>query len=53
MCLHKKKLIRFFAIDEALKNTMNTYPSKEEIRSSCEEKIFGTFHGEDICASTI
>lgn len=53
MSIIKHKYIRFYAIDEMLKNSMHTFPTKEELRAKCEECVFGTFLEENTCISTI
>ena len=49
----KNALIRYRIIDRSLRNTYKPYPSKEELRRSCEESLFGSDTGENICDSTI
>ncbi|MBM77003.1 MAG: hypothetical protein CL846_00830 [Crocinitomicaceae bacterium] len=49
----KNALLRYRVIDRALRNNFNPFPSKEQLRQSCEEEIFGSLEGEHICHSTI
>jgi len=49
----KHALIRYRIIDRMLRNKYKSFPSKEELRSACEEALFGSESGAHICASTI
>jgi predicted DNA-binding transcriptional regulator YafY len=49
----KNALIRYRIIDRMLRNKYKSYPSKEELRTACEEALFGSEDGAHICASTI
>lgn len=49
----KNALIRFRVIDRCLRNTYKPYPNKEELRKACEETLFGSDDGANICDSTI
>lgn len=49
----KNALIRYRIIDKALRNKSNPFPSKENLRSACEEALYGDSMGENICDSTI
>lgn len=49
----KNALIRYRIIDRCLRNTYKPYPSKEELRKACEESLFGSDDGANICDSTI
>ncbi|MGV3630577.1 MAG: helix-turn-helix transcriptional regulator [Bacteroidota bacterium] len=49
----KNALIRFRVIDRCIRNTYKPYPSKEELRKACEEALFGSDDGANICDSTI
>lgn len=49
----KNALIRYRIIDRMLRNKYKPYPSKEALRSACEEALFGSEDGAHICASTI
>ena len=53
MSLHKHALIRYRIIDAMLRNQYNPYPSIEDIRSKCEESLFGSDWGDHISISTI
>lgn len=49
----KNALIRYRIIDRMLRNKYKPYPSKEALRSACEDALFGSESGVHICASTI
>lgn len=49
----KNALIRYRIIDRALRNKFKPYPSKAELREACEEALFGSVDGANICDSTI
>lgn len=49
----KNALIRFRIIDRAIRNKYKPFPSKQEIREACEEALFGSNDGANICDSTI
>jgi predicted DNA-binding transcriptional regulator YafY len=49
----KNALIRYRIIDKAIRNKNNPYPNKSEIRSLCEEALYGDSVGKNICDSTI
>lgn len=49
----KNALIRYRIIDRMLRNKYKPYPSKEALRSACEESLFGSESGAHICSSTI
>ena len=49
----KNAQLRYRVIDRSLRNPYKPYPSKEELRQACEEAIFGSSVGTDICDSTI
>lgn len=49
----KNALIRYRIIDRCLRNTHKSYPSKDELRKACEESLFGSDDGANICDSTI
>jgi len=49
----KNALIRYRIIDKCLRNTYKQYPSKEVLRKACEESLFGSDDGANICDSTI
>ena len=49
----KNVAIRYRIIDEMLRNPFRPYPSKEDLRSACEEKLYGSEWGEHISVSTI
>ncbi len=49
----KNALIRYRIIDRSLRNNYRPYPSKKDLRELCEEALFGSVEGENICDSTI
>jgi predicted DNA-binding transcriptional regulator YafY len=49
----KNALIRFRIIDRALRNKYNPYPSKAALREACEEALYGSVDGANICNSTV
>lgn len=49
----KNALIRFRIIDRALRNSYNPFPSKAMLREACEEALYGSVDGANICDSTI
>lgn len=49
----KNAQIRFRIIDRALRNKYNPFPTKEDLRRACEEALFGSDDGANICDSTI
>jgi len=49
----KNALIRFRIIDKCLRNKYKTYPTKQDLREACEESLFGSVDGANICDSTI
>lgn len=49
----KNALIRFRIIDRMLRNKYKPYPSKQDLREACEEALFGSMDGANICDSTI
>ena len=49
----KNALARYRVIDRSLRNKYNPFPSKATLRSACEEELFGTTLGVNICDSTI
>ncbi len=49
----KNALIRYRVIDKAIRNKYKPFPSKAELRKSCEDALFGNDEGENICDSTI
>ena len=49
----KNALIRYRIIDKCIRNKFKPFPSKEELRKSCEENLFGNDEGENISDSTI
>ncbi len=49
----KNALLRYRIIDRAIRNEYVPFPSKEKLRQTCEEEIFGSSEGAHICHSTI
>lgn len=49
----KNALIRFRIIDRCLRNKYKAYPSKADLREACEEALYGSADGANICDSTI
>ena len=49
----KNALIRYRVIDKCLRNKYKPFPTKEELRTACEDALFGSSEGESICDSTI
>ncbi|MEN9699161.1 MAG: hypothetical protein RLZZ301_359 [Bacteroidota bacterium] len=49
----KNALIRYRIIDRMLRNKYKSFPSKQQLRSACEEALFGSEEGQHICDSTI
>lgn len=49
----KNALIRYRIIDRSLRNNYRPFPSKKDLRVLCEEALFGSAEGENICDSTI
>jgi predicted DNA-binding transcriptional regulator YafY len=53
MALNKYAAIRYRIIDECIRSRSKPYPTKEELRSSCEEALYGSTNGSNISLSTI
>jgi predicted DNA-binding transcriptional regulator YafY len=49
----KNALIRYRVIDKCLRNKYKPFPSKDQLRTACEDALFGSTEGESICDSTI
>lgn len=49
----KNAQLRYRVIDRCLRNPYSPYPTKDDLRQACEEAIFGSTVGADICDSTI
>lgn len=49
----KNALLRYRIIDKAIRNQYLPYPSKSALREACEEAIYGSVDGQNICDSTI
>ena len=53
MALNKYAAIRYRIIDECIRSRSKPWPTKEELRSACEEALYGSSNGSDISLSTI
>ena len=49
----KNALLRYRIIDRCIRNEYLPFPTKEFLRQACEEELFGSSTGENICHSTI
>jgi len=49
----KNALLRYRVLDRCIRNEYQPYPSKEMLRQACEDELFGSTSGENICHSTI
>ena len=49
----KNALLRYRIIDRSIRNEYVPFPSKEQLRQTCEEEMYGSSNGEHICHSTI
>jgi predicted DNA-binding transcriptional regulator YafY len=49
----KNALIRYRIIDKSIRNSYRPFPSKQDLREACEEALFGSVYGDNICDSTI
>jgi len=49
----KNALLRYRVIDKAIRNQYQSYPSKAQLREACEEALYGSMDGSNICDSTI
>ncbi|MDD4644983.1 MAG: WYL domain-containing protein [Bacteroidales bacterium] len=53
MALNKYAAIRYRIIDECIRSRSRPYPTKEELRSACEEALYGSSNGSNVSLSTI
>lgn len=53
MSIIKNAQLRYRVIDRCLRNTAKPFPTKEQLRKACEEALYGSTGGSDICDSTI
>jgi predicted DNA-binding transcriptional regulator YafY len=53
MLAGKNAILRYRIIDRCIRSTAFPYPSKEELRNTCEEELYGSVNGVNICDSTI
>jgi len=49
----KNAIIRYRIIDRMIRNKYKPFPSKQDFRVACEEALYGSTYGENICDSTI
>lgn len=49
----KNALIRYRIIDRLIRNEYKPFPNKEELRSACEDFLYGSIDGSNISDSTI
>lgn len=49
----KNAILRYRIIDRCLRNEFKPYPTKQDLREACEEALYGTNDGVNICDSTI
>ena len=49
----KNAIIRFRIIDRCLRNKYKPFPTKSDLRTACEEALYGSEDGANICDSTI
>ena len=49
----KNALLRYRVIDRCIRNDFQPFPSKEKLRQTCEEELYGSVTGQNICHSTI
>ena len=49
----KNAQIRYRIIDRCIRNQYNPFPSKKKLREACEEALYGSVDGFNICDSTI
>lgn len=52
MAVNKSAFQRYRIIDRCIRNSVKPFPSKQELKSACEEELFGT-SAVHICDSTI
>jgi predicted DNA-binding transcriptional regulator YafY len=53
MALNKYAAIRYRIIDECIRSRSKPFPTKEHLRASCEEALYGSINGSNISLSTI
>jgi predicted DNA-binding transcriptional regulator YafY len=49
----KNALIRYRIIDRCIRNKYKKFPTKQDLREACEESLYGSSDGANICDSTI
>lgn len=49
----KNAILRYRVIDRCIRNEFNPYPTKQDLRVACEEALYGSADGVNICDSTI
>lgn len=52
MAVNKSAFQRYRIIDRCIRNEVNKFPSKYDLRRACEEELYGT-DAQHICSSTI
>ncbi len=53
MIASKNAVLRYRIIDRCIRSTAYPFPSKQELREACEEELYGSVDGSNICESTI
>lgn len=53
MIASKNAVLRYRIIDRCIRSTVFPFPSKQELREACEEELYGSVDGSNICDSTI
>lgn len=49
----KNAQLRYRVIDRCIRNAYKPFPTKDDLRKACEEALYGSSGGSDICDSTI
>lgn len=49
----KNTLFRHRIIDKCIRNPFKPFPSKQDLRIACEQELYGSENGSNICDSTI
>lgn len=49
----KNTLFRHRIIDKCIRNQFKPFPSKQDLRIACEQELYGSENGSNICDSTI
>jgi predicted DNA-binding transcriptional regulator YafY len=53
MIASKNAVLRYRIIDRCIRSTAFPFPSKQELREACQEELYGSVDGSNICDSTI